>query len=255
MNVNVLDDRLLSALLMLVLLAVTACGSRAVAAVPALPPITLGVEDSWPPYSNSYGEGLSKRIVVAAFNAMDQTVSFVVHPYARVLRDVESGILDGGFNVTRQKSTQERFIFGEEPLLQARASFYYPSNNQFALGPQEGIADGARVGLIIDYEYGDTYDARRHKYHEVRVGQQSQIVRMLVAGRLDVAIMFDRVARSTMETMGMAQDSIKRGALNHSSDIYLVFSKKNPLAEDYARQFDRGLKIIKASGEYADILQ
>lgn len=251
----VLVGRLLSVLCVVTLSAAAASGAAGPAAEPALPPLTLGVEDSWPPYSNRQGDGLSKRIVVAAFTAVDQQVSFVVHPYARVLRDVESGILDGGFNVTRQKSTEKRFVFGREPILQARASFYYPLPHQFLGGPQERIAKGSRVGLIIDYEYGDTYDALRHSYREIRVGQQSQIVRMLVAGRLDVAIMFDRVAESTLEKMGLPQDVIIRGAENHSSDIYLVFSKQNSLAENYAKKFDRGLKIIKASGDYADILQ
>ncbi len=231
-----------------------ACASSVSLADEQMPPLVLGVEDSWPPYSNKQGEGVSKQIVIAAFSAVGQEVHFVVLPYARVLRDVESGNLDGGFNVTRQASTVERFVFGETPILQAQASFYYSPASPLQLESHSVIADGSRVGMILGYEYGDAYEKHRHRFKEIRVGQQSQIVRMLIAGRLDLAIMFDEVARQTLLDMELPHNAISKGGLNHRSDIYVVFSKNNPFSSKHAQKLDQGMKIIKASGQYADII-
>ncbi len=230
------------------------CTTKAPLAEELMPPLVLGVEDSWPPYSNKQGEGISKQIVIAAFSAVGQPVRFVVLPYARVLRDVESGNLDGGFNVTRQASTVERFVFGDTPILQAQASFYYAPASPLQLESHSDIADGSRVGMILGYEYGDAYEKHRHRFKEIRVGQQSQIVRMLIAGRLDLAIMFDEVARQTLLDMELPPNAISRGGLNHRSDIYVVFSKKNPFSSKHAQKLDQAMKIIKASGQYADII-
>ncbi|MGH1373487.1 MAG: substrate-binding periplasmic protein [Cellvibrionaceae bacterium] len=220
----------------------------------SLPPLVLGVEDSWPPYSDKRGNGISKEIIVAALGAVGQPVSFVVLPYARVLRDVESGFIDGGFNVTRQASTSERFIFGEVAILKARGSFFYPPDSPLEISNHADIKDSARIGLILGYEYGNAYEQHRHRFREFKVGQQSQIVRMLMARRLDLAIMFDEVAKQTLMDMGLASDSITQGAENHLSEIYVVFSRRNPLSGQYAEKLDQGLNIIKASGQYADII-
>ncbi len=218
-------------------------------------PVVLGVEDSWPPFALDDGTGISVEIVAAAFGAMGRRVEFRVLPYARVLRGIESGELHGGFNVTRQQSTEERFVFGESPILVVHGSFYFSPRNEAAIRDAGDIPNGSRVGLIVDYEYGDQYEAHRGRFREYRLSSQAQIVKMLLARRLDVAIMFDDVANYTMSEMGVANEAVRKGARNHTSRIFVAFNKSRVESIELASELDNGLEKIRLAGLYDQIIR
>ena len=216
--------------------------------------LILGAEDSWPPYSNKSGQGISTNIVKAAFAKAGLETQVVVRPYARILQDVKAGALDAGYNVTRQQNTEQEFIFGKEPILQASAYWYFrPGASQPATTPKK-LPDGYRVGAIIDYEYGDVYEAERHRFKEVRVPRQTQLIKMLKQGRIDAALMFEEEAKQTLKEMGLGNTVIQKGMFNHTSDIYLAFSRKKPHSQELAQKFDQGIKKLKETGEYKQLL-
>ncbi|WP_159820979.1 substrate-binding periplasmic protein [Colwellia sp. 20A7] len=191
----------------------------------AIPPIILAAENSWPPYSDEYGNGLSKNIIKAAYNAVNVNVEFISVPYARALKMTEQGQVDGAFNVTKQKSTFEIFNFGHVPILQATASFYYHNESPLNFTSVNEIPKGTSIGVIIGYEYGDNYEIYKSRFEEVRVASQSQLIGMLRNKRIDMAIMFDEVAKCKLKEMGLQLNDIKKGAINHKSNIYVAFSK------------------------------
>lgn len=218
------------------------------------PVLRVGVEDGWPPYADAQGRGLSTDIVTAAFAAAGLEVNIETKPYARVLRELDSGHLDAGYNVVPQMSTEQRFIFGSVPVLTATVSFYYPPG---AVKSYQSVADiptGTTIASIIDYEYGDQFEAQRSRFREYKVMRQSQIIRMLMAGRVDMAVMYDRVVEYTLNRMDLPADTLVRGALNHTSDVYVAFSRKNPRSAEYAELLDQGLLEIRRNGVYDQIL-
>jgi polar amino acid transport system substrate-binding protein len=219
--------------------------------------VVLAVEDSWPPYANSKGEGLSTSILKQALSAVDIKLIIKVYPYARVLDEVAKGVLVGGYNVTRQASTEQQFLFGEQPLLTAQASFYFSKDHPEALSYKSvaDIPDGTTIGLIIDYEYGNEFEKHKHRFNEVRVSQQEQIINMLNMGRLDSAILFDAVASYTLKAMNLETDSLLRGPLNHTSDIFVAFSRSHKQSEYFSKKLDLGLIKIKNNGLYQELLQ
>ncbi len=169
-----------------------------------------------------------------------------VYPYTRVLDEVEKGILVGGYNVTRQASTEQQFLFGQQPLLKAPASFYFSPKNPKAQ-EYHNIADipaGSSIGLIIDYEYGDKFELHKNRFNQVRVSNQEQIIHMLRIGRLDGAILFDAVATYTLKSMQLEPTSIVKGPVNHTSDIYVAFSFSHKKARFFAEKLDQGLLKI-----------
>jgi polar amino acid transport system substrate-binding protein len=208
--------------------------------------VRLAVENSWPPYSDSQGNGLSKDIIKKAYNAVNIEVEFIVVPYARALHLVKIGSADGAFNVTKQENTESIFNFGEEPLLQAKASFYYNNNSALDFASSSDIPDGVTIALILGYEYGDIYQKNKHRFKEVRLGSQQQIIQLIRKNRVDVGIMFDEVAKETLTTMGLKHSSIRKGKMNHRSDIYVAFSKDNDTTE-MMNLLDKGLKSIGAN--------
>lgn len=219
--------------------------------------VVLAVEDSWPPFAGSEGQGIATNIIEKALAEVDIRLILKVSPYARVLDEVEKGIVVGGYNVTRQTSTEEQFLFGQQALLTASASFYFPAKN---IQTQKytniaDIPDGTRLGLIINYEYGDLFDQHKHRFKQVRVSKQTQIINMLKNGRLDSAIMFDAVATHTIMTMKLEPTSILKGPHNHTSNIYVAFSLQHKDAQYFSDKLDQGLALIKANGQYKKLLE
>lgn len=206
--------------------------------------VTLAVENSWPPYSDRLGNGLSKNIITKAFNSVNVEVEFIVVPYARALHMVKNGSADGAFNVTKQLNTQELFNFGEEPILQAQASFYYHNHSNIDLTSATDIPSGTSIALILGYEYGDAFEQEKHRFNEVRVSSQQQIIELILKNRVDMAIMFDAVASFTQVQMGLGPSGIKKGKVNHQSDIYVAFNKKEK-TKDIIKLLDTGLRNIK----------
>ncbi len=191
----------------------------------AIESITLAAENSWPPYSDKNGNGISKNIIQAAYQAMNVEVKFIAVPYSRALKMAEHGQVDGAFNVTKQKSTIKRFNFGEIPILQATASFYYHNDSTMNFTSTDEIPDTTSVGVIIGYEYGNNYERNKNRFREVTVANQEQLIQLLRKKRIKVAIMFDEIVKNKLESMGLHANDIKKGQTNHSSDIYVAFSK------------------------------
>lgn len=249
---NLFNHRLASSFLFLVALS-SFCQSEET----RLSSVLLAVEDSWPPYADFNGMGISTSIIEHAYASVGIKLITKVSPYARVLSEIEKGIVVGGYNVTRQQSTEGIFIFGEQAILSAPASFYFSSSNAKAsqYTSINDIPDGSKIGLIIDYEYGDIYEQHKHRFDEIRVSKQEQIVNMLRLGRLDGAIMFDAVAQYTLNKMQInANESIKKGPLNHTSAIYVAFSKQHKNASYFASKLDQGLINIKQNGQYEQLI-
>lgn len=217
-------------------------------------PLKLGAEDSWAPYSDKHGQGISTNIINAAFNKVGVTTDIQVRAYARVLQDVKAGTLDAGFNVTRQQNTEQDFIFGTEPIFKANAYWYFSNTNTHPFTSLRAMPDGYRVGGIIDYEYGDAYEQERHRFREVRVPRQAQLIKMLQQGRIDAAVMFEEEAKQALKDINLPPETLKKGMLNHTSDIYLAFTRKNPLSQERAKKFDAGIKKLKETGEYEQLL-
>ncbi|PUA26903.1 MAG: ABC transporter substrate-binding protein [Cellvibrio sp. 79] len=216
--------------------------------------IRLGAEDSWPPYSNEQGQGISTELIKAAFAKSGLYPSFQVLPYARVLHDLSSGKIDGGYNVTLQSTTKDKYLFGKVPLLTVESYWFFLPGTFPQIKRIEDIPAKFRVGIIRDYEYGDIYELHRHRFIEVQLTQQSQIIRMLNQGRIDAAVMFDREAEFALKKMGQSQNRFDKRFLNHRGDVYLAFSHKSPRALWLSQEFDKGLLILKESGEYEQLI-
>lgn len=216
--------------------------------------IRLGAEDSWPPYSDEHGQGISTELIKAAFAQSNLIPSFQVLPYARVLHDLTSGKIDGGYNVTRQSTTETRFLFGKVPLLTVESYWFFRPDTFAQIKRIEDIPAKFRVGIIRDYEYGDVYEQHRSRFSEAQLTQQSQIIRMLKQGRIDAAVMFDREAEFALKKMGLDEGALEKRFLNHRGDVYLAFSHKSPRALWLSQELDKGLLKLHESGEYERIL-
>ncbi|MGI2175658.1 substrate-binding periplasmic protein [Shewanella ulleungensis] len=217
--------------------------------------ITLAAEDGWPPFADEFGSGISHNLIQQAFKQVDVEVSTIVVPYTRGLIMAERGTVDGVFNVTKEQSTQKRFVFGKVPLFTVNASFFFAKTNTVNAKDKWQLPLGSIIGIIDGYEYGDELlqliDQRQLKI--IKVQSQRQLINLLLVNRIDSAIMYDMVADVYIEQMGVKQDIVAKFT-NHTSEIFVALSKHHPQALELSIRLDKGLQQLKQQGHYQQLL-
>lgn len=217
--------------------------------------VSLAAEDSWPPFADQFGKGISHALLKAAYGQVGIKVEYVVVPYSRGLRMAEKGNVDGVFNVAKEISTEDKFIFGQQPLFTTSASFYQSNQKPTSATHKSQLAPHTVVGIIEGYEYGDEFSklVTDNQLTVFTATSQKQLINLLLVNRIDLAVMFDLVAKVHLSQMGVEQD-INLAFSNHSSDIYVAFSKQSPNAHYLAQKLDEGLLKLKSQGQYATLL-
>ena len=228
--------------------------SKAVAEPAAkLPMITIAAEDNWPPFSDERARGLSKAIVSAAYKLTGYQINTISVPYARALRYTQMGKVHACWNVTRQQSTLEKFLFHQTPLFKASSSFYYFQQKK-PFQSISDIPDRAVVGVILGYEYGDAFEEHKHRFQLVEVSTHQQLLALLTDQKLDVAIFFDTVLANYLPLRQQQEANIIRGETQYVSEIFVAFHRDDAQNLARARALDEGLRLLKKNGEYAKLL-
>lgn len=221
---------------------------------PAVTKIRIGAEDDWRPYAfvqAGQSAGFAVDLVRAAWAAAGVEVELVPLPYARCMREVEAGKLAGCFNTLRDSRTEDKYLWHKYHLFRARIGIYGRSD-----GPVDSVnvqaLRGKRVGVTNGYDYGAAFDDDPAMVRDVAASDLTSL-RKLVAGRVDYALVFDRVATEiAANNPTLGQGFRLRGVLLEPS-LYLSFSRKFPDVEPWIFRFDAGLDKIRKNGEYARI--
>ncbi|CAM4146148.1 transporter substrate-binding domain-containing protein [Shewanella livingstonensis] len=246
-------DRLLIHFILMLMSVMCSVNSTIAIAEPLA--ITLAAEDSWPPFADEVGRGISHNIIRHAFELVDVDVSTIVVPYARGLIMTERGSVDGVFNVTREQSTIDRFVFGNEPLFTVTASFFFAKEYPSLANDKWQLPAKSSIGIVNGYEYGDEFLVlvEKLKLQVITVNSQRQLINLLLVGRIDSAIMYDLVADVYIKQMGVSND-IKAKFNNHTSEIFVAFSKLNPQSKHLSQLLDKGLLTLQKQGKYNQLL-
>ncbi|PIK14745.1 transporter substrate-binding domain-containing protein [Halobacteriovorax sp. JY17] len=211
--------------------------------------VNIGVENSWPPYADENGEGISSNIVIEAFKEVGVKVKLHIFPYTRIMEMTKRGELDGCYNVTRDKSTNTNFIFGKEPILRTTASYYQPVNTPY----KKELIAGDKIALMRGYQYGDEFEKNKDSYIETRVNTQEQILKLLERNRVNVAILADGSANFHIKRLNL-ENVIKKGAVHFNLEVFLAFSKESKNSKKLAALLDKGISKLKKKGVYEDLL-
>ena len=214
--------------------------------------VKLAAEDNWAPFADPYGKGISHRLLKQAYARVNIEVDSLVVSYARGVVMTKQGIVDGVFNLHKERKTQEEFVFGQTPLFTTSASFYQNNAHPLLAEDKWHLPQGLLVGIIKGYEYGDELSQLK-QLKFVEVGNHNQLINLLLLNRIDAAIMYDEVAKQYLTQMGVNK-VINRSVHNHTGDLYVAFSKLRPNAQLFADKLDQGLNALKQDGSYQAIM-
>ncbi|MEC9234777.1 MAG: transporter substrate-binding domain-containing protein [Pseudomonadota bacterium] len=211
----------------------------------------VAIEDSWPPYADENGEGISRDILERALKYSDIEYEIQVEPYSRALYLTQIGATNACLNVTRQASTENLFYFGSEPLLYANAYFYVRADKDVDFKSLKDVPDKYNLAVMMGYEYGDIFEQEKYRFNLLEVRSQEQIINMLITDRIDGTIMFEEVQKYTADKMGVDQALFKKAFLNQISDVYIAFHKDAPKSKEYAEKIDAALHAMRIKNNRA----
>ena len=214
--------------------------------------IILGAENDWIPYSNHDGTGMANEIVLDAYKAVDIDVKFQVGPYNRLLKMVRNGESLGVFNVPKEGSNEEEYIFGKTPLFTALSAYYYNVEEPLSATRKEELVNGEKIGVVFDYGYGEFF-SNNDRVTKIAVRSDLLNLRKLAKGRIDATILYDKTAQKLIKENGLT-GKILKSFDSETAQIYVAFSKVFPKAQYYADKLDEGLAIIKTNGTYKKIM-
>lgn len=217
--------------------------------------IVIAAENSWPPFSDKRGRGISYELAKAAFATQGYDIKTVVVPYARALKLTKAGEVHACWNVTRQPNTELVYHFGDEALLEASISLYYNMRNAQVYKSVAEIPDQTKIGVIIGYEYGDEYEQHKKRFDIASVSSQKSLLKMLRAKRIELAFMFDEVFKSTVETNNFDMNDYVQGAHIYKSEIFIAFDADSKQSQVYSEALDLGIRVLRETERYDAILR
>ncbi|MGE8171179.1 substrate-binding periplasmic protein [Pseudomonas putida] len=210
------------------------------------------VADNWPPFTDASvpGGGLATRIVSTALTRAGYTCVTEEVPWARALMGIGEGRYDVLVNAwyndsrTRIGHFSKAYLSNRVRLLKRKGdSFLY--RRPADLYPHS-------IAVVRDYAYTTQFDGDA-RLRKVEVRSFSSAVRMLAAGRVDLAVEDEQVARFHLQREpAWVRDAVElvEPPLAENT-LHILVSLKHPGHEEIIERFERAIAAMKADGSYA----
>lgn len=219
-------------------------------------PVLIGAEDDWAPFSSGKDGnpvGMAVDIVRAIFAEAKIPMKLVPVPYARCMKEALEGRLAGCFNTVPDAHMRRDYLFHARPLF-SEPTVIVAAASSAEKGLRTRHLRGKRVAVTNGYSYGDEFESEKGLQRE-RVISDLAGLRMLAAGRVEYAVIFERVLVHILRgSAAPLQGRIKVVGQVQLNELYLSFSRKDPAAAHMLKQFDVAHAKLIADGTIAAII-
>lgn len=214
----------------------------------------------WEPHlsSQSYEYGLSSHIVKEAFKLEGINVEWGFFPWKRAYEIAKDGeFWDASAIWWPTQQTKKDFLISD-PVMKSSLVFFHLKTHDFHWESTDDLKD-LTVGLTRGYGYGDALLNAQQKniiYTETVTTDEQNFMKML-SGRIDI-FPNDRVVGYTQ-----LRNSLKSDAplfTHHPKEfevrtLNLIISKNSKNAHLFLSKFNAGLKKLRDSGQYNNMIK
>lgn len=215
--------------------------------------------DPWCPYNCIETEKQQGFMVEAASTIFEQssiTVKYRNVNWARAKADLNKGVVDAVVGMTKG-SNFNQWVFPSEELGVEQMCVYTRDQNWTYTSPEDFY--DVRLGVINSYGYGDDADnyliKNRESNNIITISGSNplqRLIEMVKRDRIDAFIenrlVMDYFLRQSPSTLKVA------GCISEPRKVYIVFSKNNPKAKEYAEKLSSGITELRNNGTLAQIL-
>jgi polar amino acid transport system substrate-binding protein len=219
----------------------------------------------WEPYIGQKlpDQGYCAALIRAAFATQGMTVDIQFYPWARALRLARTGAVDGlmpeYFNASRKSEFDYSFPFRGGPLVlykRRRDAIAFAADP--AMDPDTALRalKNYRFGVVRGYLNTPEFDAASYLSKE-EANDDATNLRKLVYGRIDLAVTDRRVAEYLIRSQypEYANKIEPMSPALADNPLYIAFSLRSPRHQQAMLAFNRGLAVLKASGQIDALYQ
>lgn len=207
--------------------------------------------DAWAPYSDVslLNGGLSTDLVRTALTRAGYAVEYEQVPWARAIHGVGEGRYDILINAWY---SQERTLIGEfsgEYMIN-RLRFFKRKTSDIQYQSLQQLHPYS-IAVVRSYAYSPAFDSDVD-LKKVPVASFSTAVRMLAAGRVDLAVEDEYAARVALghEPEDVRNDVEFLPTPLSENSLRILVSLKNPDRAKIVTDFDKAISAMKADGTY-----
>ncbi|RMQ46587.1 Solute-binding family 3 protein [Pseudomonas cichorii] len=214
------------------------------------------VADPWPPFTDStlINGGLATDLVRTALGRAGYQTLYEQVPWARAMYGIAEGRNDVLINAW----------FNEERTRVGQFSAEYLVNRVRFLKRKDAVIDTSNpaqlhryiIAVVRGYAYYPAFD-NDPALKKVPVHSFSMAANMLAAGRVDLALEDEYVARYNLANEpDEVRDRVEflPDSLNENS-LHILVSLKNPRHAQIVADFDREIAAMKADGTYSELFR
>lgn len=211
--------------------------------------------DIWCPYACDTNTGYVVELTRRAFEIQNQPVEFMIAPFKRVMLELQRNNVDAVIGLSKK-------AIGNYQLLSNDVIVGYKSNDFYTLVDStesfEQISDlnnTQQVAVVTGYQYGKELDTWLNSHPSTYFASGNDPIAMniirLIKGRHSVIIDNKNVIEYTASQLNLNQQLRYAGTIGKPVPLYIGF---NPQNKAYVSTFDRGIQMLKANGEYKQIM-
>ncbi len=216
--------------------------------------ITLATLD-WAPYVGQKlpNYGFTSEIISAAFKRAGYTVKIEFLPWARVLQEVETGKYDAGYPAYYSNERAQKYLLSDA-FANGITGFYKRKADTIAYTSLQDLKP-YRIGVIMGYVNSPEFDAASYLQKEEAIDEATNLNKLL-AKRIDLTVLDKFTAQYVISTsLPAGKDALE--FLEPPllvQPLHVMVSRQTQGAEQKLRDFNEGLKQIRADGTLDQIL-
>ncbi len=216
-------------------------------------------DGEWPPFLSEHAPhyGYATHVVTEAFLHVGVKVEYGFFPWKRSMKLAREGKWDGTA-LWWDNEKRRKYFFFTDPVVPTVTVFFHLKSTEFDWNTYEDLRE-IRIGGTLEYSYSDEFDAAEAAgtIRTNRAANDKAGLKKLLKRRNTV------FPGGLMTTYALIRDTFSEedAALfaHHPKPIaerpiYLLLSKKVPGNEQMRDRFNEGLRILKESGRYDQIL-
>jgi polar amino acid transport system substrate-binding protein len=214
------------------------------------------VADPWPPFNDHtlLNNGVASDLVSSALSRAGYASEYAQVPWERAVRGLQRRDYDVLINAWY---TEERASFGHfsAPFLVNRIRLLRRKGSAIKFGQLSDLHN-QRIAVVRGYAYSAEFNGDP-RLHKIGVGSFVSAARMLQAGRVELTLADEFVARYhfARELSGIRDELEFLPRPLSENGLHLLIRRSHPDHLRIAEAFDRAIVAMRADGSYAAILQ
>lgn len=209
----------------------------------------------WAPYmaENLKNRGVISHVVEEAFALEGIRVEYTFLPWKRGFEEAKEGRLDGSIIWSYTEERAQDFDYSD-PVIDLKTVLFIKNDSPLEWNTSDDLARFS-IGGVIGYSYGLEELEKAGKVNITRIASPENNFKKLASGRLDAVAEDREVGWELANKIGIADKVKTHPKPLKSRSYHLIMSKRFANGKTYLEAFNRGLKKLKDSGRFDQMMK